>query len=282
MVALDNIRIVLVGAMYGGNVGAVCRAMCNMGLVDLALVQPRPLNWDEARWMACHAVEILDNHSVFDSLRSATADCMCVWGTTARSGLYRQHARSAREWAPAIVEAAAKGRVALVFGREDNGLTNEELALCTHLIRIPTAESYPSLNVAQAVLLCAYEVFLAAGIYTPPQEKSPEAPMALKERLFDMWRDMLLAIGFMHEGNADHMMFGLRRVFGRGVHTTDDVRILMGVARQTRWAARVGSCRRVQEFETMSGMKPGPDNDLPTLAMTAEGKAGEIPGRREA
>ena len=232
---LENIRIVLVNPLYGGNVGSVCRAMANMGLTDLAIAVPRPLNLDEARTMACHAGDILKNRTVFPTLAGAVADCGLVMGTTCRMGLYRQQARSPRDWAPKALEAAETGKVAMVFGPEDKGLTNEELALCT---QIPATEGYPSLNLAQAVMICCYEVFVASGTYVPPVEKSPEAPSDLRERMFAMWHDALLEIGFMKDDKADHMMMGLRRILSRGTLTSDDVRILMGVARQATWAAK--------------------------------------------
>ena len=100
--ALSNIRVVLVGPLYGGNVGAVCRAMANTGLNDLALVQPRNLDMQEARMMACHAGRILEERSEFESLADAVADCGVVMGTSAREGLYRSHSRSPREWAPRL------------------------------------------------------------------------------------------------------------------------------------------------------------------------------------
>ncbi|MBM4142568.1 MAG: RNA methyltransferase [Lentisphaerae bacterium] len=236
--SLDNVRVVLVKPIYGGNVGAVCRAMANMGLSDLALVAPRPLDEDESRMMACHARGILEARREFPDLPSALADCAMVTGTSARGGLYRRHARTPREWAPAAAAAARAGRVALVFGPEDNGLTNEDLAVCTHIVRIPAAEDYTSLNVAQAALVCCYELFLEAGSYEPPEEKSPPATTDLRERMFDIWRRALLDIGFMKEDMADHMMLGLRRVLSRGALTVDDVNIMMGVARQAEWAAR--------------------------------------------
>ena len=237
---LSSIRVVLVGPLYGGNVGSVCRAMTNMGLSDLALVDPRPLDMNEARMMACHAGHILESMGEFPDLAAAVADCGTVWGTSARMGLYRQHARTPREWAPDILAAVAKGKVALVFGREDNGLSNEELALCTHIIQIPTTEAHKSINLAQAVMICCYELYAAAGLYEPPGEKAPPAPSELRERMFEMWRETLLEIGFMEEDKADHMMMGLRRIFGRGVETLDDVNIMMGVARQSQWANRHG------------------------------------------
>jgi len=236
-VSLDNIRIVLVRPIYGGNVGAACRAMANMGLADLAIAAPRPINLNEARMMACHATDIFDGRTEYATLAAAVADCGTVLGATARMGLYRQHARSPREWAPRAVAAAQTGRVALVFGPEDDGLTTEELALATHIVRIPAAPAHSSLNLAQAVLICGYEIFLAGGQYEPPQEKSGEATSEFRERMFAMWRKTLLHVGFMQDDKADHMMYGLRRILSRGALTVDDVRILMGIARQALWAA---------------------------------------------
>lgn len=235
---LNNIRIVLVGPLYGGNIGSVCRAMANMGLSDLVLVAPRAPSLDEARMMACHAGHLLDGRREVATLAEAVADCGLVMGTTARCGLYRQHARTPREWAPLALAAADTGKVALVFGREDNGLDNEELALCTQIVQIPTCDAFTSINLAQAVMLCCYELFVATGTYAPPEEKSPEAPSSLRERMFGLWRETLLEIGFMRDDKADHMMLGLRRILSRGKLTIDDVRILMGIARQCRWAAR--------------------------------------------
>lgn len=235
---LENIRVVMVGPIYGGNVGSVCRAMSNMGLSDLVLVAPQDLNMDDARKMACHAGEILEKRRVFATLAEAVEDCGAVVGTTARDGLYRKHSTNARDIAGKVLEVAATGKVALVFGREDNGLSNEELILCTHMVRIPTAPGHTSINVAQAVLICCYEIYTLSGVYEPPQEKSPEATSGLKERMFDMWKKTLLEIGFVSTDNADHMMFGLRRILSRGKLTTDDVKIMMGISRQTQWALK--------------------------------------------
>ncbi len=240
---LDRIRVVLIEPLQGGNVGSVCRAMANMGLSDLALVRPRPLN-EQSRWMACHAQEVLDRRTEFDSVAQAVADCGVVVGTTAREGLYRRHAQTPREWAPQALQAACNGRAALLFGREDRGLTNEELALCMHIVRIPTADGYRSLNLAQAVMVLCYELFMAEGTYEAPQEKSPEAASSLRERMFALWRETLLDIGFMDGEKADHMMFGLRRIFARGARTEDDVQILMGISRQVDWAARQAAASR--------------------------------------
>ncbi len=235
---LGNIRIVLVRPIYGGNVGSVCRAMANMGLSDLALAGATPsIDLQDARRMACWAETVLEKRKDCASLAEAVADCAIVMGATVRMGLYRQHSKTPREWSPRILEAAQTGKVALVFGPEDNGLSNAELELCTNLIQIPSADQYRSLNLAQAVMVCAYELFLAGGRFKPVPEKSPEAASAMKERMFAMWEQALLEIGFMEDKKARHMMLGVRRIFARGSLTEDDVRILMGIARQTRWCA---------------------------------------------
>lgn len=238
---LGNIRVVLVGTLYSGNVGSVCRAMANMGLRDLVLAGPQLCDdWASAAKMAVHATDILDARREVPSLVEAVSDCAFVVGTTARGGLYRQHVRTPRELAPELLKLAATGKVALVFGREDKGLFNDEIGLCTHLIRIPVHPDYTSLNLSQAVLLCCYELYSALGTYEPPVEKSPPALAAHKLKLMEKWRDMLLLIGFMKEDKADHMMQGLQRVFSRGVVTEDDAAIMMGVARQADWAAKHG------------------------------------------
>jgi tRNA/rRNA methyltransferase len=236
MSPLDHIRVVLVNPLYGGNVGSVCRAMANCGLRHLALVAPAPaLDLEEARRMACNAGDLLAGRREFATFAEAVADCGIVAGTSVRPGLYRAHARSPREWAPTLLEAARAAPVALAFGREDNGLSNEDLTLCTHFIRIPSSPDYPSLNLAQAALICCHELYLAAGEFVPGSEKSPEAPSELRERMFALWEQTLLTVGFMEREKALHMMLGIRRIFARGLLTVDDVKILMGIARQMRW-----------------------------------------------
>ncbi len=238
---LQKFRVVLVSPLYGGNVGSACRAMKNMGLTDLVIAAPTgELDVDEGRMMALHAKDIFDARREVPTLAEAVADCGLVAGTTARAGLYRAHARSPREWAPRLLTAAADTPVALVFGPEDRGLSNEELSPCTQIIQIPSSPMYPSLNLAQAVLICAYELFVAADVFEPPCERSPEAPSELRERMFALWRESLLESGFLHDDNADHMMQGVRRILSRGPLTVSDVHILMGMARQTAWAARQG------------------------------------------
>ena len=199
---LDNIRVVLVGTLYTGNVGSSCRAMANMGIRHLRLAAPNLQNsWDEGERLAVHATDIMNAREEFATFEEAVADC-----------------------------------VALVFGREDKGLLNEEIAQCTHLIRIPVDEGYTSINLSQAVLITCYEFFTATGRYQPPHEKAPPAPQAQKMQLMKNWSQMLQEIGFMKPEQADHFMQGFHRVFSRGVFTKDDAALMLGVARQAIWA----------------------------------------------
>ena len=242
---MTNIRVVLVSPLQSGNVGSVCRAMANMDVSDLWVVAPRIADnaWEDGEKMACHAGAILEARHTVATLAEAVADCAAVVGTSAREGLYRQHHRTPREAAPEILRIARKGRVALVMGREDNGLENDEIAQCTHLLRIPSSPAYSSINLAQATMICLYELYAASADFEISDEKSPPAEASARKRLFELWRVAMLAIGFMKEDKADHMMQGFQRIFSRGVRTADDANIMMGVARQAEWAAaHAGRC----------------------------------------
>lgn len=188
--------------------------------------------------MAVHARDLLDNARIVDDLSQAVCDCTLVVGTTRRGGLYRAGANAPEELAPLIVDHARQGRVGLLFGPEDHGLTNDDLKRCQRLISIDTSPDYPSLNLAQAVLLCCYELRRAtlAGV----EAKSPldPAPAADVEFLFERLQSAFLRIGFLNPQNPDHIMFALRRVFGRAVLEGADVRILLGLARQIEWYGR--------------------------------------------
>ena len=233
---LQNIRIVLCRPLYGGNVGSVCRAMMNMGLADLAVVKPGQVLDTDAIWtMSMHAYSLYEGRQEFDTLADAVATCHVVAGTTGRTGLYRAHARTMREWAPEFVASAQAGTVAIVFGPEDSGLNNDEIALCTRIIQIPSSPEYLSINLAQAVMICAYELYVASGRFEPMEEPSVEATSELRERMLAAWEPALLKIGFMEPHTAEHMMLGIRRILSRGTLTERDVRILMGIARQTQW-----------------------------------------------
>ena len=237
--SVANLRIVLVRPQYSGNIGAVARAMCNFGVGELALVKPARVSRQQADVMAVHARDILDTMQVHASLRAAISDCGLVIGTTCRPGLYREHAVPLRTLAPAVVAAAATNRVALVFGPEDSGLSNEDLRCCHQLLTIPTDSTYASLNVAQAVLLCCSEMFLAAH----EESETVASPLAVAERqevMYEKLKHALLKVGFLHKDNPEHMMLALRRILGRAGLEERDVRIVLGMARQFEWYADRG------------------------------------------
>ena len=237
--SLANLRIVLVQPRHAGNIGSVARAMRNMGLRHLTLVNPPQFCREAAETMAVHARDVLETMQVCSSLRTAVADCGLVIGTTRRPGLYRDSAVPLRAFAAHVVAAATVNRVALVFGPEDNGLANDDLRMCHRLIVIPTDPECPSLNVAQAVLLCSYEIFLAAQGDSVPSSQ----PLAMTERqelLYEKLKRALLAVGFLHRDNPEHIMFALRRLLGRAGLEERDVQILLGLARQIEWYASGG------------------------------------------
>ena len=231
---LANIRIVLVRPRGSGNIGSIARAMKNMGQNELAIVGRARTRSFWARAMAVHGRDILANAKCCDSIRQAIGDCALVVGTTCRSGLYRRHSQTPREVAPEIVAAARNGKVALIFGPEDHGLSNKDLEHCQLLMTIPTHPDYPSLNVAQAVVICLYELYLAT---LAPAENAgiQRAPAEDVERLFDRMQTVLLKIGFLDSENPEHMLLAFRRILGRAGLEDKDVRIFTGLFRQIEW-----------------------------------------------
>jgi tRNA/rRNA methyltransferase len=232
--ALDNIRVVLVEPQHSGNIGGVARAMKNMALSRLVLVNPADHLAMEARMMAMHAFDILQHAEVVDTLSRAVADTGYVVGTTRRLGKSRQAQHSSRSIAPLLLELAGSNPVALVFGREDSGLTNDELAQCHELISIPAHPTFGSLNLAQAVLLVCYELYVTTA--TQPLSTLPTlATTAELERLYTHMREVLRRIGFLHGSSPDRMMGYFRRFFARYGLKSRDVKIFLGVFRQVEW-----------------------------------------------
>jgi tRNA/rRNA methyltransferase len=233
--ALRRVRVVLVRPRGATNVGSAARAMKNMGLHDLALVEPKLRRLNRGGVMAVHARDLLEKARIVDDLSAALSDCTLIVGTTRRGGLYRAAAVSLEMLAPLIVDHARRGRVALVFGPEDHGLTNDDLKHCQRLIQIDTSPDYPSLNLAQAVLLCCYELRRAAQAGAPAKNALEPAPAADVEFLFERLQSAFLRIGFLNPQNPDHIMFALRRVLGRAQLEASDIRIFLGLARQIEW-----------------------------------------------
>jgi tRNA/rRNA methyltransferase len=249
---LANIRIVLIRPRGSGNIGSIARAMKNMGQSELAIVGEARTRSFWARAMAVHGREILENAEVYNSLREAIADCTLVIGTTCRSGLYRKHSRTPRELAPDILAAAQTGKVALIFGPEDHGLSNKDIEHCQQLMTIPAHPDYQSLNVAQAAIICLYELYLES---LAPRQTSgiQRAPAEDVERLFDRMRAVLLKIGFLDSENPEHMLLAFRRILGRAGLEDKDVRIFTGLFRQIEWYTDQGW--KVLEEKRRRGIK---------------------------
>jgi len=231
---LDHIRVVLVEPQHSGNIGGVARAMKNMALSRLVLVNPADHLAMQARMMAMHAFDILQQAQVVGTLSQAVADAGYVVGTTRRLGKSRQAQHSSRSIAPLLLELAASNPVALVFGREDSGLTNDELAQCHELINIPAHPTFGSLNLAQAVLLVCYELYVTTT--TQPSSALPTLATAAElARLYARMREVLRRIGFLHGSDPDRMMGYFRRFFARYGFKSRDVTIFLGVFRQVEW-----------------------------------------------
>ncbi len=231
--SLDRIRIVLVRPREAQNVGAVARAMKNTGLTRLVLVDAPALDEARAATLAVHATDVLGARAHTATLDEALAGCGLVVGTSGRATAARDAGTTPRASAPVLLAAAQSNEVALVFGPEDHGLALEELKHCHHVIAIPTSDAYGSLNLAQAVLVCAYELWIAAS---PP---APARVLAPHERLELLWEKLeagLSAVSFLHGDEAPSMMRRLRAMLGRAALDDDEVQILLGVARQMTWA----------------------------------------------
>jgi tRNA/rRNA methyltransferase len=244
---LANIRVVMVRPRGSGNIGSIARAMKNLGARDLAIVGKARTQSFWARAMAVHGRDILSETKCYETLREAVADCALVVGTTCRAGLYRRHSQSPRDLAPAIVAAAQTSKVALIFGPEDHGLSNKDIEPCQLLMTIPTHPNYQSLNVAQAAVICLYEIYVAS-LTRPPHSTIQRAPAEHVERLFDRMRRSLLKIGFLDSENPEHMLLAFRRILGRSGLEEKDVRILTGLFRQIEWYAD-GGWKTVEEKE---------------------------------
>ena len=236
----DRFAFVLFKPKAAGNVGAAARALKNMGFSDLRLVAPDRFSKRAAQAMAVHARDLLDRARVFSSLVAAVEDCGLVVGTTSRTGQYRSIAKPVGGIASELVALSAANRIAILFGPEDFGLTNRELKSCDRLVTIPAAPDYPSLNLAQAVMVTAYELMMASGASQAPVDLAALAPAAEVEAMLARMANALVAIGFLPRDNPDHIMFAVRAMLGRSGVTPRECDILNGIARQIHWFATGG------------------------------------------
>ncbi|HSG57992.1 MAG TPA: RNA methyltransferase [Woeseiaceae bacterium] len=226
-----SIRIVLVGTTHPGNIGACARAMKNMGITDLALVDPRHFPHEEATARASGGGDILDNARVVATLGEAIADCVYTAGASARSRAIDWPSLEPRECAARLLEEAARGPVAVVFGPEKSGLSNADLDLCDVLLTIPTNPGFSSLNLAMAVQVITYELRLA-GAHVPAEAREPDVPPATSEEFeyfYAHLEQVLKDIRFLDPDNPRTLMRRLRRLFIRARLDKNEVNILRGI-----------------------------------------------------
>jgi len=232
--ALARVRVVLCRPSHPGNIGSAARAMKTMGLADLRLVAPMRYPAAEAEWMASNAADVLEAAQLHERLEPALGECVAVYALSARP----------REWSPRVLDARAAARealartrdgpVAFVFGNESAGLSNEELYVCQTLVHVPANPAYTSLNLAQAVQVIAYELYVAAGANVP-QPKSPlenAATVADLEGLYGALDDAGIASGFLDPEDPKRLRDRWRRLFSRAPLEREEVNMLRGLLRK--------------------------------------------------
>ncbi|MBU1172180.1 MAG: RNA methyltransferase [Proteobacteria bacterium] len=233
----DNFCVILVEPQGPMNIGSVCRTMMNFGFSDLRLVNPcEDYQSLEARKMALKAERLIKQAGIFTSLHDALTDCTYALGTTRRFGKYRNAFLLPDQAAEMTLSFSDQCRTALVFGREDRGLHTEELDLCQYMITIPTHDDFASMNLAQSVTVCLYELnkvlkkdegISGAGI-TPCDGKE-------LEQMYMHMRQTFLDIDYSDPLSPDHILRVFRRIFGRAMLSERDVRVLQGLWSRIDW-----------------------------------------------
>ncbi len=230
MDALSRTRVVLARPSHPGNIGAAARAMKTMGLVDLALVSPRHFPDPDAMAMAAGAADVLAAARVFDTLEGALADCALAVGFSARERELSHAPSTLRDAAPSLIEATAEGRVALVFGNETSGLSNEELSRCQRFVVIPSNPGYGSLNLAAAVQVVCYELSVAARAFAAPAARERgAASVGDVEGLFTHLESAAVSSGFLDPEIPGRFMERMRRLFARARLERQEVKLLRGL-----------------------------------------------------
>ena len=237
-IVLDSISVVLVRPRFPENIGAVARAMKNMGLHRLTVVDGcSPLHMNAYK-LASGAEEILERAEEFPQLSEAISGMGCVVGMTSRTGKERNPLLTPGELAQKLIPISKKNLIGLAFGSEKEGLTNEDLSLCNLFVRIPSSGAFPSLNLAQAVMVLCYELFQSSMA-----TKKRSTRLTSSEHLENMFTHMektLLDIGFLEARNPGGIMRTLRRLFGRSQMEERDVRVLQGIWSKVDWILRKG------------------------------------------
>ncbi len=235
-VNLARVAVVLFRPQLPENIGAAARAACNMGLKRLVVVEPADLDAARMRMMAtAAAAPLLEQMVVAPDLAQALAPFHYVAGTTARQGGVRQELITPREMAARVAEISQTNDVALLFGPENWGLTNEELPFCQALVSIPTADC-SSLNLAQAVMVMAYELWMAVS---PQPRFAPRLATSREvESMYAVLQKTLVQINYISHQNPEHWMFNVRRFFNRHGLRAADTQVIKGICRQIDWYVR--------------------------------------------
>ena len=231
---LDNIHIILIKPQIPENIGAVARAMTNMGITHLVLVNPKDCDLSRVLKMATGtSIEVVEEMEVYDDLGEALGPYQYIVGTTARLGNRRPAMADPRHLAQDLIPITQKNRVAILFGPEDRGLSNDQLRYCHKIVTINTA-SFSSLNLAHAVMIVCYEIFMASG-----EPETPSLPRLANsfelEGMYDHIRNVLMKIGFLNPQNPEHWMMNIRRFLSRLPLRAREVKVIRGVCRQIDW-----------------------------------------------
>jgi len=231
---LANIRIILVNPSHSGNIGAVARAMKNMGLSDLYLVNPKQFPDPVADARSAGATDVLENAVVVETLDSAISDCVLVFGTSTRSRRLSWPALKPEECVSEILKKNNDGKTAIIFGNERTGLSNEELDKCQFLVSIPTNPEFSSLNLAAAVQILGYELRKGylKGEQFPATDKGIGEAMASQQEVqgfFDHLEQVLIGIDFLNPVHPKKLMRRLYRLFHRIRLAENEVNILRGI-----------------------------------------------------
>ena len=229
---LNSVKVVLVGTTHPGNIGATARAMKNMGILDLALVEPKEFPSDVATFRSKAAKDILEKASVHISLEEAISECELVVGTSARGRTVPWPVLNPREAAEEMHKSSLNGKVAIVFGREDRGLTNEELGLCNFHVHIPSDPEYSSLNLSQAVQILAYEIRLSYLQDRNVNEEYWDVELANNEqteRLINHMDELMQEVDFYDVENPRKLLVRVRRFFKRSKIDVMEANIFRGL-----------------------------------------------------
>ncbi len=240
---LENVRIVLIGTTHPGNIGSAARAMKTMGISDLALVAPQCEVDGKTVALSAGAVDVLSGISIFDTLEEAVTGCGLVIGASARARTLDRPMLDPREMGEKVIAESSNHKVALIFGRESSGLTNDELKRCQFHVFIPANPDYSSLNLAMAVQTLSYEIRMAflAGEDKVTTEKREYPPAQDMEKFYVHLEEALNESGFIVPQHPGQVMNKLRRMFDRTRPEVPELNILRGILSSIQKTARANN-----------------------------------------